>query len=102
MQNSDFQTVTVQPIGSSTPTTLAKAAQYPLRVLVSNVGPVLIFVATSVTDLTPRPTTATYRIFPGEEHAFVLAPKQSAYAVGAAVGGLMSIVSSEALPLAPT
>jgi len=99
MQNSDFQTVTVQPIGSQTPTTLAKAATIPLRVLVNNVGPVVIFVATSVTDLSPLPTTATYRIFPGEQHVFVAAPKQGIYAVGAAIGALMSVSISEALPL---
>jgi hypothetical protein len=98
MQNTDFQTVTVQPIGSTTPTTLAKAATVPLRVEVNNVGPVVIFVGASVTDLAPRPTTATYRVFPGETHVFVLAPREGAYAVGAATGGLMSVTSSEALP----
>jgi hypothetical protein len=98
MQDSDFQTLTVQPIGSNTPTTLAKAATAPLRVLVNNVGPVVLFISKSVTDLAPRPTTASYRVLPGEEHVFVIMPKQSAYAVGAAVGGLVSVSQSEALP----
>lgn len=101
MQLTSFETVTVQPVGSNTPTTLAKCpAHIPLRVLVSNVGPVLIFVSTSVNDLQPKPTTATFRIFPGDDKVFVLAPKQSLYAVGAAAGGLMSVSNSEALPVA--
>jgi hypothetical protein len=100
MQNVEFQTVTIQPIGSATPTTLVKAAKIPLRVLVSNVGPVVIFIASAVGDLTPQPSTATYRIFPGEQHVFVAAPKQGIYAVGAAIGGLMSVSTSEALPVA--
>jgi hypothetical protein len=100
MQNVDFQTITVQPIGSATPTTLVKAAKIPLRVLVSNIGPVVIFVASTATDLAPQPTTATYRIFPGEQQVFVAAPKQSILAVGAAAGGLMSVSTSEALPAA--
>jgi hypothetical protein len=100
MQNSDFQTVTVQPVGSSTPTTLAKAAKVPLRVLVNNVGPVVVFVAQTVSDLAPLPSTATYRIFPGEQHSFIAAPKQGIFAVGAAVGGLLSVSTSEALPVA--
>jgi hypothetical protein len=98
MQNVEFQTVTVLPIGTPTPTTLVKAAKIPLRVEVSNVGPVVIFVASTVTDLTPQPSTATYRIFPGEIHVFVAAPKQGLYAVAAATGGLASVSTSEALP----
>lgn len=101
MQNTNFETYTVQPIGSPTPTTLAKAAQHPLRILVNNVGPTVIFISLTVTDLSPVPTTASYRVFPGEQHAFVLAPKQGLYAVSAAIGGLMSVTASEALPLLP-
>jgi hypothetical protein len=99
MQNTNFETYTVQPIGSQSPTTLAKAAKHPLRLLVSNVGPVVIFVSLTTTDLFPTPTTASYRVFPGEQHSFVLAPRQGVYAVGAAVGGLLSVTASEALPL---
>ena len=99
MQESNCQTLTVQPLGSTTPTTIAKAsATTPLRVLLSNVGPVMIFVSTSVTDLQPQPTTSTYRVSPGQSPAFVLAPRQSLYAVGAAAGGLLSVTSSAALP----
>jgi len=102
MQNTNFETFTVQPVGTSTPTTLAKGASKPLRVLCNNVGPVVIFVSLTTTDLmtTPAPSTASYRIFPGEQHAFVLAAKQGLYAVGAGAGGLLSVASSEALPVA--
>jgi hypothetical protein len=99
MQNTNFETFTVQPIGSTTPTTLLKAATKPMRLLVNNVGPVVIFVSATTTDLTPLPSTAAYRIFPGEQHAMIVAPKQGLYAVGAAVGGLLSVAASEALPL---
>lgn len=101
MQNTNFETYTVAPIGAQ-PTTLAKAAsKTPLRILTNNVGPVVIFVSLTTTDLNPVPTTASYRIFPGEQHAFVLAPKQGLYAVGVAIGGLLSVSASEALPLIP-
>lgn len=102
MQNTNFETFTIQPVGSTAPTTLAKAAStHPIRVLLNNVGPVVVFISLTVTDLSPLPTTASYRVFPGEQHAFVLAPKQGLYAVGAAIGGLLSVSSSEALPLQP-
>lgn len=99
MQLTNFETFTIQPIGSTAPTTLTKAATRPLRVLVSNVGAVVIFVSLTVNDLSPQPTTASYRVFQGEQHAFVVAPKQGLYAVGAASGGLMSVSASEALPV---
>jgi len=100
MQNSLFQTLTVLPIGSTTPTTIVKAAKQPMRAVVSNVGPVLVFVAATTTDLTPLPSTATYRLFPGEQAVFVAAPKEGLYVVGAGVGGLVSVSTSEALPVA--
>jgi len=100
MQNTQFQTITVQPVGSTTPTTLAKGAKHPIRVVVSNVGPTLVFIAATVTDLAPRPSTSTYRLFPGEQTVFIAAPGEGFYAVSAAVGGLLSISSSEALPVA--
>ena len=80
------------------PTTLARATTVPLRVLVNNAGPVTIFVAGEVTSLAPVPTVATYRIAAGEQHVFVLAPKQGLYGVAAGTGGLMSVAISEAWP----
>lgn len=101
MQNTNFETYTVTPIGGN-PTTIGKASdKHPIRVLCNNVGPVVIFVSLTTADLQPAPTTASFRIFPGEQPSFVLAPKQGLYAVGAAVGGLLSVSASEALPLIP-
>lgn len=99
MQLTRFETVTVQQIGSPTPTTLVKSAKVPLRLLINNVGPVVIFVAATVNDLAPLPSTATYRVFPGQQHALVAAPGQGLYAIAAAAGGLLSVTTSEALPL---
>lgn len=100
MQPSSFATYTIPAIGAVTPTALAKAsAHIPMRVLVNNVGPVVVFVARETTDLTPQPSTSTYRIFPGEQHAFVLAPQQTIYALGAGAGGRLSVATSEALPV---
>lgn len=100
MQNTQFQTITILPVGSTTPTTLAKAAKHPIRAVVQNVGPVVVFIAATVSDLTPLPSTATYRLFPGDQTVLVAAPKEGFYAVGAAVGGLLSVSTSEALPVA--
>jgi hypothetical protein len=100
MQNSHFETLTVQPVGTAVPTTIVKAAKVPLRVLVMNAGPVVIFIAGTTTDLTPLPSTATFRLFPGQTQVFVAAPQQGLYCVGAATGGLLSVSTSEAFPLA--
>jgi len=97
MQNTSFTTVVVEPLGSTTPTTIVKSAIVPMRALISNVGPVMVWVGDDVTDLTP-PGLDTYRIFPGEQHVFVLTSTQSLYALGAAVGGLLSVSLSEAIP----
>lgn len=98
MQNVSFDTITVPAIGGN-PATLAKAAGLSLRLLVNNVGPTVMFISQATTDLQPVPTTGSYRVFPGEQHVFVVAPKQSVYAISAAAGGLLSISLSEALPL---
>ena len=100
MQQTHNQTVNVQPIGSATPTTLAKAAGVALRVLLNNVGPTVVFVAEVPADLTPQPSTGTFRVLPGDQPVFVLRERQSLYAVGAGLGGLISVSVSDALPLA--
>lgn len=100
MQNTKFQTVNVLPVGSTTPTTIVKAAAHPIRAVVSNIGAVVVFIAATTTDLTPTPSTATYRLFPGEQTVLVAAPREGFYVVGAAIGGLLSVSTSEALPVA--
>jgi hypothetical protein len=98
MKDSDYKTLNVNQIGSKDATTLVSAALVPLRVLVTNVGPVMIFVSKASNDVAPTPTTASYRVFPGDDKVFVIAAKQSLYAIGAGLGGLMSVTHSEALP----
>ena len=98
MQPTNFQTVVINPLGAESPTVIAKANKYPLRVLVHNVGPVVLFISDNVTDLVPL-TLSAYRVFPDGETAFVVEQFQSLYCLSAAVGGLLSFSSSEALPL---
>lgn len=98
MQNTSFITLVVEPQGSTTPTTVIKAAIVPMRVLVSNVGPVMIWVSAEVTDLTPAPSSSTFRIFAGEQFVFVVSSTQSIYALAAGAGGLISVSLSEAIP----
>jgi hypothetical protein len=98
MKDSEYQTLNVTVIGSKDPTTLAKAADVPLRVLVSNIGAVVVFIAKSSGDVAPRPTTASLRLFPNREEIYIIAPKQSLYATCAGLGGRISVSTSEALP----
>lgn len=97
LQPTSFDTYSVVASGSNTPTPIAKTRDISVRAQVSNVGPVVVFVADDVTDLVPAPTTDSYRILPGEQHVLVLTPKQSLYAVGAGTGGTVSVTLSEIL-----
>lgn len=98
MKDSTYETLVVNALGNANSTTLAKAADVPLRVLVSNVGAVVIFLAKSASDVAPRPTTASFRLFPSQDKVFVLAPGQALYAIGVGLGGQLSVSTSEALP----
>jgi hypothetical protein len=102
MQGTSFDTFAISAIGSPTPTTIAKCANVPMRALVSNVGPALVWVGDEVTDLIPTqggpPTMANYRILPGEQHVFVLTSIQTLYALSNAMGGMLSVSLSEAIP----
>lgn len=99
MRRSIFNTYTVAAVGSNTPTTLARAATVPIRVLVNNVGTTLIFIAGETASVAPQPGTDTYRIAAGEQHVFVLAPQEAVYGIAAGAGGLMSVAISEAWPV---
>lgn len=101
MQNSSCETLTVAASGgtaASTPTTLAKAGPVPLRVAVNNVGVALCLLAFTTTDLSPTPSTAVYRLPATRDVVFILAPRQSLYALAVGNGGLLSTTISEALP----
>lgn len=98
MKDSTYVTLDIAAIGAVDATTIAKAADIPLRVLMSNESPVVIFISKSPGDVAPTPTTSSYRIYPGRDKVFIIAPKQTLYAIGAGTGGLLSVSTSEALP----
>jgi len=100
MQNSQLNSLTVPGVGSQSPGTLWKAADIPVRVVVSNLGPNLILLAHDPTTLTQAPAFAnTFRLPVDQSVVLVLAPKQGVYAVSIGVGGTVSIAVSEALPV---
>lgn len=102
MQNTTFQTYQIAASGPSIiPTLLARAQKgIAMRVLVRNVGGVLMFIGGNPEDVAgpDGPVTATYRLPPGQEDVFILAPEQTLYAVAAGGGGLGSVSYSEAIP----
>lgn len=104
VQATTFATLSVGALGvAQTPTVIAKAAPIPMRVELRNVGPVLIFLASSTGEVNPQrpPTAGTYRLLPLAVEVFVLAPGQNLYGVAVGAGGLVSVSISEALPLDP-
>jgi hypothetical protein len=99
MQPSQVNTITVPIAGTNNPATLAVATNYPMRVVVRNVGPNTIFVAhTSLEIQSVGATAGVFRMVAGSEEVFVLAPRQGIYAVASGVGGLVSIAVSQAIP----
>ena len=101
MKKSHMNTITVPAVGTTTPGIVATAAGAPLRVLIRNVGPVLVFLAHETENLANPggPSTGVYRLPAADSDTFVLAPHQSVYAVSAGVGGLLTIAGSEAYPV---
>ena len=101
MQDTNFNTITVPSVGTTNPAIIMNAGNVPLRLLVRNIGPVLLFLAGDTESLVSPggPSTGVYRLPTGTADVFVVAPKQSVYAVSAGVGGLVSVASSEALPI---
>jgi hypothetical protein len=95
-------TVAVPLAGSQNPATLYIATTQPLRLLVRNTGPNLVFLAHNASDLTANANNgiiAAYQLPAGYADVFVLAPKQGMYAVGFGGGSQVSIAVSEALPI---
>lgn len=100
MQPSNVQTLSVPTIGSANPSRLVQAGQVPMRVLVRNVGPSVIFISHDVTDLANTSSLgASYQLPAGQSDVFVLAPQQSIIAASQGAGGLVSIAVSEAVPV---
>lgn len=103
MFNTYVNTLLVVPSGSNvSPTTVVKGDRgVPMRCEVKNVGGVLLFFGVSSGDVggNDGPTTAVFRVPPGDTDIFVLIQGQTLYAVGAGAGGLVSVAVSEAIPL---
>jgi hypothetical protein len=99
MEPSSSYTVSVQPIGTSAPTVIAKAGLKPCRVEMTNVGPILLYASVEVQEVSTNPPGAsTYRVLPNANRVEVLAPKQTLYGVCPGVGGSVSVFLSEAIP----
>lgn len=103
MQGTHIDTILIPVIGASnTPGPIAKASNLPIRVLVENTSAALVFLSTDVENLSSTstgPTTGTYRLPSNVSRVFVLAPKQSLYAITAGAGAYVSVAISEALPI---
>lgn len=102
MENSLARTITVPPGGqAATPTAVATAALVPIRAVVRNVGGTALALGFASTDLVniEGATSSSFRLPAGASDIFILAPKQILYAVGVGLGGLISVSTSEALPV---
>jgi hypothetical protein len=101
MQAAIFNTVTIPSVGTVNPATLANASTQPLRIVVRNIGPVLMFIGGDTESLASPggPSTGVFRLPAAASEVFVIAPKQGLYAVSAGAGGLASLAISEALPV---
>lgn len=100
-QPSRVATINVPIIGTNNPATLLRAPKgKPMRVMVRNVGGVLVFIAHDATDLATfsNASASSYRLPAGYADVFVLMPEQGIYAAAQGAQGLISIALSEALP----
>jgi hypothetical protein len=100
MQNSQLNSLILPTVGSADPATVTKAAVIPLRVVVFNLGAVMIFLAHDAGTLQNVPVFANaWQLLPGKELTIVLAPKQGLFATGSGNGAQLSVAINEALPL---
>lgn len=100
MQASQVNSLSIPIVGSQNPATLFKAAGAPMRVVVRNTGPNLLFIAHDIGVLQAAPAFAgTYRLLAGLSETFVLAPGQGLFAACVGLAGQASIAASEALPI---
>ena len=100
-QPSRVLTINVPVIGTNNPATLLRAPKdKPMRVLIRNVGGVLVFLTHDATDLATfsNASAAAYRLPAGYADVFVVMPEQGMYAAAQGVQGLISVALSEALP----
>ena len=103
MELTQFQTFfppDVTVIGTI-PFSIARAAHgRPARVVIDNVGATMVFLAGTEQDLTGGgATSGSFRLLPGANRTFVLAPEQVLYAAGSGAGAIISVTNSDAIPL---
>ena len=99
MQPSQLNSLNVPIVGSNNPATIAKAALIPLRVVIRNVGPVLVLLAHDPGTLQNTPVFANaFQLVPNAELTVVLTPQQGVLAVGLGLGGQLSVAISQAIP----
>lgn len=102
MQPSRLRSVLLPAAPSAArPTTVADAGDFPLRVLVRNIGALVAAFGYSSQDVAAPdgPSSESFRIPAGSTDVFVLAPRQKLFGVGIGGTNVVSVASSEALPL---
>ena len=102
MTPSQLETYTLPSVGPGTaPNAIAHATSTPMRVVVRNVGPVVLFLGIASADVAGAgtPTSKSYQLPVGASDVFVLAPRQAIYASAAGPGSRVSVATSEALPI---
>lgn len=77
---------------------VAHATDKPMRVLLNNDGPTLVFLALRPQSL-QEPGSRAAQLPPGESRVWVLAPGDTLYAVSIGVGGFLNGEISEAVPM---
>ncbi len=90
-----LNTVSVPAIGAPNPALIIQAGNTPLRVMVRNIGGVLIFIAHAAQELTEvGANSGVYQLPAGMRDWFDLAPKQTLVGAALGGGGLVSIAAS--------
>jgi hypothetical protein len=76
---------------------VARATNKPVRVILNNDGPTLVFLALRVQSLM-NPGANTAQMPPGSSRVWVLAPGDTLFAVSIGAGGFLNGEISEAVP----
>lgn len=93
-----MNTITVPTAGDPSPAILGTATNVPMRLVVNNIGGTLVILSHTSTQLSQQPALAgTFQLLVGQSNTFVLAPKQSLFAVGQGAGAQVSVAASLAL-----
>lgn len=102
-RDSKFNSMQLPDIGAQTPSIVFQAPPAPhgapMRVLINNIGPVVVLLAFDQGTLINTPAFAnTYRLRIDESESFVLQPGQAIFAASIGLGGELSVAASVAIP----